>query len=143
LLSARLRSASLRWIVATPLRIASPATTRLPSLMKTCLGSVLFRKFLGRTATAAALAHLKKGFIPSGLVLARGICCSAGETEQIPRFARNDKSQETGLGNLSPRSRPSPALVQGVLPRVLRRAAGSDLSGRAPRSEEHTSELQS
>src|ERR1700675_1970335 len=35
-------------MVASPLRIASPATTRLPSLMKTVPRSIAFRNFFGR-----------------------------------------------------------------------------------------------
>src|ERR1700757_2189159 len=46
-----------RSIVAAPLRIASPGTTRLPSLMKTVQKTIAFRNFFGRRDGRTGLAE--------------------------------------------------------------------------------------
>jgi hypothetical protein len=53
--SSRLLSAA-----AAPLRIASPASTRLPSIMKTALGMILFRNFWKKNGRGTDACSIEK-----------------------------------------------------------------------------------
>src|SRR6476646_14549 len=81
MVSSRLRSA-----VPAPLRIASPASTSLPSIMKTALGMILFRNFWRKNGGGTDACSMERCHSEAPALLVRGICCAVAARSRFLRL---------------------------------------------------------